>query len=707
MNSSTSDPAPGPARPGNRLASEKSPYLRQHAHNPVDWFPWGEEAFLRARREDRPIFLSIGYSTCHWCHVMERECFEDPAVASLLNRSFVCVKVDREERPDIDQVYMEACQLIAGSGGWPLSLFLTPAGEPFFAGTYIPRENRSGLTGMLELIPRLAALWETHRSDVTEMAAQVVEALRRPRTRSGPAPAGEQLLRDGYDELRLRFDPEWGGFGVAPKFPSPHLISFLLRYGRRFREPEALAMAERTLAGMRHGGLFDQVGFGFHRYSTDRSWRVPHFEKMLYDQALLALAYLEAYQASGQPGHARTAREVLEYVRRDLRSPEGAFYSAEDADSEGLEGRFYLWSTAELREALPSAAASVVERLFGLRPEGNFPNPHGAMPAGTNILYLKAPLEERAAELNLAPSDLRERWEELRRQLLAVRGRRVRPQLDDKVLSDWNGLMIAAFSRAALVLADSDYLETAGKAATFIWERLRDRQGRLCHRYREGEAAIPAMLDDIAFLCWGLIELFESSGRWVWLERAVALAEQSRQRFRDAGGGGFFLTPEDGERLIRRGVELYDGAIPSGNSVLLECFARLAALTGQDRFADWAGELVAAFSGAVSAHPSAYTRFLCGLDFRLGPRVELVVAGRAGDPNREALLAAAGRAFCPGRSLILLDSGRAEAPSPLCPAHLREFRLPAGKSAAFLCRGFTCGPPVTDPAELSRRLEAD
>jgi len=700
-------PASGPARVPNRLGREKSPYLLQHAHNPVDWYPWGEEAFARAHREDRPVFLSIGYSTCHWCHVMERESFEDPEVAALLNRHFVCIKVDREERPDIDQVYMEACQLISGGGGWPLTAFLTPAGEPFFAATYLPRQSRSGLVGMLELVPRLARLWAEHRADATGMAAQVTEALRRPKMRPGPAPAGEELLREGYEALRLSFDPEWGGFGLAPKFPTPHVLSFLLRYWCRSREPEALAMVGRTLTAMRHGGIFDQVGYGFHRYSTDRFWRVPHFEKMLYDQALLVLACLEAGQATGDSGHARTAREVLEYVQRDLSSPEGAFYSAEDADSEGVEGRFYVWSTAELRQVLSPEDAGLVEKLFDLRPEGNFPDPHGAMPARTNIFQLAEPLAQTAVRLGLAPADLQARWEELRPRLLEARSRRVRPSLDDKVLTDWNGLMIAAFARAALVLGEPGYAEAAQRAADFIWERLRDGRGRLCHRYRDGEVAIPALLDDLAFLCWGLIELFEASGRWIWLERAVELAEEARGRFRDPAGGGYFISPADGERLIRRGRELYDGALPSGNSVLLECFARLAAITGQARFGAWAEELVAAFTGTVAQHPQAYTRFLCGLDFWLGPGSEVVVAGRAGCPEREALLAAVGRVFGPRRSLLRVDPEGPAAPSPLLPVHLRGMRLPAGRAVAFLCRGFTCGPPLGDPAELARQLEND
>jgi uncharacterized protein YyaL (SSP411 family) len=512
----------------NRLQFEKSPYLLQHAGNPVDWYPWGSAAFEAAAREDKPIFLSIGYSTCHWCHVMERESFEDPQVAALLNEAFICIKVDREERPDIDNIYMAVCQVVTGGGGWPLTVLLAPDKTPFYAATYIPKEGRYGHIGLVDLVPQVRQLWNTRREEVTAAGQQHMERLRQfIRTPEGSG-LDEATLGEAFKNFVSRFDKSHGGFGNAPKFPTPHNLNFLLRYGKRTKNSLALAMVERTLKAMRRGGIYDHIGFGFHRYSTDQSWLVPHFEKMLYDQALLALAYLEAFQATGNAEYADTAREIFTYVLRDMTDPEGPFYSAEDADSEGVEGRFYVWSEREIRNLLNTGTADLVIRWFQIRPEGNWVDATGHGDAGSNILHLKKEIVDLAVETGPTPESLQAELERARQLLFAVREKRVRPLKDDKVLTDWNGLMIAALTRGSQVLGEPRYVEAAGKALLFVMNRMIGENGRLLHRYRDGEALIPANLDDYAFLVWGLIELYEATFDTRILAQANKAKRQSR-----------------------------------------------------------------------------------------------------------------------------------------------------------------------------------
>ncbi|MBM4313788.1 MAG: thioredoxin domain-containing protein, partial [Deltaproteobacteria bacterium] len=545
----------------NRLSREKSPYLLQHAENPVDWYPWGGEAFDRARREDKPVFLSVGYSTCHWCHVMAHESFEDITVAALLNEVFVCVKVDREERPDIDAVYMHVCQMMTGSGGWPLTIVMTPEKNPFFAATYIPKESRWGRQGLVDLIPRIGSIWKTRRDEVEKAAAQTLSHLMQPGSETGELHP-EALLVRAFEELRGQFDERYGGFGDSPKFPMPHQIVFLLRHWRRTRSPDALRMAEKTLSAMRQGGIFDQLGHGFHRYSTDRQWLVPHFEKMLYDQALLAMAFTEAFQATGDEIHARTVREVLDYCIRDLCAPEGGFFAAEDADSEGEEGRFYLWSMDEFRRLLDPEELRLAKAAYSLAEEGNFVDPVEPGKRGDNILHPSGSPAGIAESLGLTETEFLRRLEEVRLRLLAAREKRVRPQRDDKILTDWNGLMIAALARAARVLDEPRYFDAARMAIGFILSRLRAPDGRLLHRFCKGEAAVTANLDDYAFLIWGLIEAYEAGFDADDLRAALALQEVVDRHFRDSEGG-FFSTPNDGETLLFRPREGHDGAIPS------------------------------------------------------------------------------------------------------------------------------------------------
>jgi len=672
-------------RRANRLLGEKSPYLLQHAYNPVDWQPWGEAAFAEAMAEDKPIFLSIGYSTCHWCHVMAHKSFEDPEVARLMNRAFVCIKVDREERPDVDNVYMAVCQAMTGSGGWPLTIFMTPDKRPFHAATYIPRDARFGQIGMLELIPRVQEFWRDRRAEVLESAAQVVEVMQsRQRQQRPAAPAvgtHEALLSQAYEELSHRYDAQRGGFGRAPKFPTPHNLTFLLRHWKRTGEAQALAMVEKTLQAMRQGGVWDQVGMGLHRYSTDPRWLVPHFEKMLYDQALLALACLEAHQATGDEQYARTAREVFTYVLRDLTSPEGGFYSAEDADSDGVEGKFYVWTEEQLREVLPLELAEVVIHTYGVTRGGNFHDEVSGEATGANILHLSEPV----------PEELRARLAAAGELLLPARGQRVRPGLDDKVLTDWNGLMIAALARGAQVLDEPQYLTAAARAADFLLAKLTTPQGRLLHRYREGEAAIPAYLDDFAFLTWGLIELYEADFDPRWLREALRLNDYMLEHFWDGANGGLFFSAEDHEQLMVRPKEVYDGAVPSGNSVAMLNLLRLSRLTGRSQLEAQAEQLANAFTDQLAQAPSMRTQMLCAVDYALGPAAEVVLVGEGVEPMLRALRSS----FQPNTvALARVEGSEFDAGhEPL-----------DGQATAYVCRGQSCAPPTTDVDEMMRLL---
>jgi uncharacterized protein YyaL (SSP411 family) len=683
----------------NRLIFQRSPYLLQHARNPVDWYPWGEEAFERALREDKPVFLSIGYSTCHWCHVMERESFEDAAVARLMNDSFVCVKVDREERPDIDGVYMSACQAMTGGGGWPLTVIMTPDGRPLFAGTYIPKESIFGRPGMLELIPRAASLWADRREDLLRSAEGITEALRGARRASAGEDLGAESLGAAFEGLASRYDAARGGFGEAPKFPTPHNLLFLLRYWRRSGDDRALAMVEGTLKAMRRGGIFDHVGLGFHRYSTDPEWLVPHFEKMLYDQAMLAMAYVEAHQATGAGEYARTAREIFEYVLRDMTSSAGGFCSAEDADSEGEEGKYYLWTKGEVLDVLGPEEGEVIARLFNIHEGGNFASEAGA--AGLNIPHLRAPGAARAAEVaRLAPG----RVEEARLALLGARGRRIRPAMDDKVLADWNGLMIAALAKGAAALDEPRYAEAASKAAGFVLARMRAGDGRLLHSSRGERAGVRAFLDDYAFLIWGLLELYEATFEAAHLREALDLAGDMIDGFWDERGGGFFVCARDSEELIVRRKEIYDGAVPSGNSVAALVLLRLARATADPDLERKAAETMRSFSGEISTAPSAYTQMMAALDFALGPTYEVVIAGGAGEDPQGEMAAALRRAFVPNKVVLFKPAGAGAADIVKLAKFVEGHGPVDGATAAYVCVDYACKRPTSDPAEMLRLL---
>lgn len=683
----------------NRLINEKSPYLKQHAHQPVDWFPWGEEAFTKAGKEEKPIFLSVGYSSCHWCHVMAHESFEDDEVARILNRSFVAIKVDREERPDVDQVYMTVCQALTGRGGWPLSVFLTPEGKPFFAGTYFPKTRRLGMSGFIELLTEIASLWQRDRARVFRAAEEITRALKRGEVSPPPGPPLEEgALEKGLSQLQQVFDSRYGGFGRAPKFPTPHHLTFLLRCYRRRPAEQTREVIEKTLKAMRYGGIFDHIGWGFHRYAVDEQWKVPHFEKMLYDQAQLALAYLEAFQCFQDPFYGRTAEEIFAYVLREMTDPEGGFYSAEDADSEGKEGAYYLWTPKEMAEVLGEEEAELFSRFWGITKEGNFEE-------GKSIPYQTDSPEAFAAREGLDQETFVSLLEKTRQRLFAFRQKRVRPLKDDKILTAWNGLMIAALSKGAQVFREPRYAQAAEKAASFIWEKLVLPDGSCLRRWCRGEAAHSGVLEDYAFFIWGLLELYETLFQPLWLKRALVLNDRLLDLFWDEQEGGCFFTPRDGEALIFRTKELYDGAVPSGNSVTALNLLRLGRLTGRTDLEEKAERLGRFFSAVVKEQPMAYTQFLCALDFMVGPAEEIIIVGDLGDPRTQGLIAEVHGVFRPNQVLLVLpDEGEAREELRQLAPYVNAYGPVNGLPTAYLCRHYACQAPVTEVEEWKRRL---
>jgi len=665
----------------NALAAETSPYLLQHAENPVDWLPWGDEALARALERDRPLLVSIGYSACHWCHVMERESFEDPQVAALMNERFVCVKVDREERPDVDALYMEAVQAMTGQGGWPLNVFLTPGQLPFYGGTYFPPAPRGGMPSWTQVLTAVAEAWDERRAEIAADAGRIVARLRGGATLEPSAAAIVDAERDAaVDRLRALFDSVHGGWGNAPKFPAASVIEFLLARGEH-------AMALQTLRSMASGGIYDQVGGGFARYSVDAAWTVPHFEKMLYDNALLARAYLHGWLASGDAVLRRTCEETLDWALRELRAPEGGFYSALDADSEGAEGRFYVWGAGELIAALgPDAEAALA--WFGVTDKGNFPEGRAASGEAANVLESRGP--------EPAPA-VRER---IRARLLEVRERRVRPGTDDKCLASWNALMLAALADAGAALERPDYLDAARETARFLLETLRDGDGRLMRTYSRGRARLPAYLEDHAFLLEGLLALYEATFEEAWFEAARAAADEVLARFTDAERGGFFSTADDAPALVARRKELEDTPIPSGGASAALGLLRLALLTGEDRYEEAALGHLRLVHELAPRYPTAFGHTLQAIDLHLGPSREVAIVG-AGAEELERVVR---RALHP--RLVLAGTRAAPDPAPRSHVALLAGRVPVdGRATAYVCERFACRAPVTDPAALAVLLE--
>ncbi|MBS1235139.1 MAG: thioredoxin domain protein [Nitrospirae bacterium] len=684
----------------NRLISEKSPYLLQHAYNPVNWYPWSREAFEDAQKQNKPIFLSIGYSTCHWCHVMEKESFEDKEVAALMNEAFIPIKVDREERPDIDTVYMKVCQLMTGSGGWPLTVIMTPDKKPFFAGTYLPKESRFGRIGMLDLVPRIKRMWAMQHDDILKLSHDVTAALRREEPALSADDLDESVLQTAYEELSGRFDEQYGGFGTAPKFPTPHNLLFLLRYWKRKNEPRALEMVEKTLLAMRQGGMYDHVGYGFHRYSTDLKWLVPHFEKMLYDQALLAMVYTDAYLATKNHAYRETACEILDYVLRDMTAPEGGFYSAEDADSEGEEGKFYVWSIEELYPILDPSDADLFIKVFNVAKEGNFVDQVTGESPGTNILHLSSPLERTAGELHMPQQVLREKMQAALQKLFVAREKRMHPHKDDKILTDWNGLMIMALARAAQSFDRPDYASAAEKATAFVLKHLRTPEGRLIHRYRDGEASLTAHVDDYAFFISALIDLYEAVFDSACLETAIELNRDFIQHFWDWKQGGFYFTADDAEEILVRGKEIYDAAVPSGNSMAMLNLLRLGQITGDPDLEKKALDICRAFSGALREYPAAYTQLLVAADYALGPSYEVVVAGDSGADDTKAMLRAVMSRFLPHKVLLLRPAEQKAPDIDRISGFTQYHESPDGKATAYICRDRNCLLPTSDIGKM-------
>ena len=690
----------------NMLRNEKSPYLLQHAENPVNWYPWCDEAFQKAKDEDKPIFLSIGYSTCHWCHVMAHESFEDPEVAELLNKIFISIKVDREERPDIDGIYMSVCQMMTGSGGWPLTIFMTPDKKPFFAGTYFPKENRFGRIGLVELVNRIKDHWTMQKGELIRSADKVTLALQNMTAESPGDKLNQKNLRDTFNQLKKRFDYKYGGFGERPKFPTPHNLLFLLRYWKRTGNEEALEMVEKTLIAMRRGGIYDHIGFGIHRYSTDSIWLVPHFEKMLYDQALVAIAAIETYQATSKQEFRDFAEEIFTYVLRDMTSPEGGFYSAEDADSEGEEGKFYVWTKKEIEQILDKELAEIAFYVFNMQDAGNYLEEATNVNTGNNILHLTNSIQKISERLNLSVKELESKLKEIRQKLFHIREKRVHPHKDDKILTDWNGLMIAAFAKGSQVFQEKKYLDSAIKASNFILDVLRKKDGRLLHRFREENADIDAYLTDYAFLTWGLIELYEATFDVRYIKDALELNEFLLEHYWDDHIGGFYLTADDSEELITRQKEIYDGAIPSGNSVALLNLLRLSYITGNTELEEKADTLIRVFADKIRNTPIAYTQFLVAADFTIGPTYSLVIAADGNSNDTKEMINLIHSKYLPNKAFLLR---RMEQKPPDIDAYAKfveYFESVDQKPTAYICINKTCMPATNESSRIIELLNS-
>ena len=671
----------------NRLAKESSPYLLQHKNNPVDWYPWGDEAFQKALELNRPIFLSIGYSTCHWCHVMEEESFEDEQVAQLLNDSFISIKVDREERPEIDHLYMTVCQAMTGKGGWPLTIIMTPDKYPFFAGTYFPKKGRMGRPGMIELLPAISDAWLNKKDELIQSANQIKKYLIDSNNKELGDQLNQTILTTTNSQFINRYDKTHGGFGAKPKFPSPHNLIYLLRYHNMSGDKTSLLMVEKTLQEMRLGGIFDHVGFGFHRYSTDREWILPHFEKMLYDQAMLTLAYTEAYQITNNQLYKDTAEEILHYVKRDMTDKRGGFYSAEDADSEGEEGLFYLWTIEEIKNILNNEESELLINTYGLDLEGNYKDEATGKKTEKNILYLKK---------SISNAKSKNRLNDISKKLYVAREKRIHPLKDDKILTDWNGLMIAAFAKAGDVFNSDDYIQQAEKSAQFILKNLTDNNGRLLKRYRNGNAGLDAHLDDYAFFIWGLLELYEATFNVTYLTEAVQLSNIMVEEFWDINNGGFFLGSENSEKLIVRAKTGYDGAMPSGNSVAAMNCSKLNRITGETKWAEISDKIFMTFSNEIQKTPSGYASMVNAFLFNVDSPKEIVIVGSSKDDKTKKAIEKIKSEYVPSKVIIFKDTDdKLNKLSPLAKWTVTQETIDE-KTTFYICQDFACKIPTTD-----------
>lgn len=697
----------------NRLINEKSPYLLQHAHNPVNWYPWGDEAFEKAHNEGKPIFLSIGYSTCYWCHVMEREVFENSAIAELMNKTVVSVKVDREERPDVDRVYMSALQAMTGSGGWPMSMFLTPDRKPFFGATYIPPISSHGRSGFPEILQRVQEVWESDRKSILETGERLSQFLvehSSPGARSVNIDA--QILDRGFEAFVRSYDKQHAGFGHAPKFPRPVAFNFLFRYFNRTGNKGALSMSLETLKAMYRGGMYDHVGGGFHRYATDPEWHVPHFEKMLYDQAQLTVSYLEAFQITKDGFYGEVARDILDYVLREMTHAEGAFFSARDAESpqstadpKKKEGAFYTWTQQELSDVLSSEEFRVVQKFYGIKENGNVKaDPHGEF-GGLNILHIVALKEEIALEVHASLESINELIRTARAKLMIARNNRPRPFLDDKILASWNGLMISALAKASQTLDHTPYLRAAERAADFVLTNMAPA-GKLRRRFRENEARFNASLEDYAFLTQALLDLYEASFNIRWLETATTLAESMVGLFFDHTHGGFFDTDNSDPAILVRTKEWYDGAEPSGNSIAILCLLRLAQMRGNGHFQELADRSFIFFGERLATSPEAFAQGLATLSFSLSKPAQIILAGPPDAADTAALLKEVNARFIPEKVVLLADEGRGQEVLESSVPFIKGLRRLEGKATAYVCENYACQLPTTDPRILANLLDA-
>jgi uncharacterized protein len=684
----------------NHLINEKSPYLLQHAHNPVNWYPWGEEAFEKAKLEDKPIFLSIGYSTCHWCHVMEHESFEDEVVAKLMNETFISIKVDREERPDIDNIYMSVCQMLTGSGGWPLTVILTPEQKPFFAGTYFPKNSRGGRIGLMELIPKISKAWLEQKKDIYTSANEITSQIKKAIKIEDNATTSQDVLNNAFSIFENRFDKEFGGFGERPKFPSPHNLSFLLRHYQYSKKVESLNMVIKTLTEMRNGGIFDHIGYGFHRYSTDKKWFLPHFEKMLYDQAMLTIAYTEAYQLTKNSLFKQTVTEILTYVLRDMTSPDGGFYSAEDADSEGEEGKFYLWKKEEIIKLLGKEDGELFSTIFNIADEGNYFEEASGHQTGTNHLYLSSDADMH----NLSSNDLQIKLDSSRETLFREREKRIHPYKDDKILTDWNGLMIASLAKAGRVLNNGDYTIAAERSVEFIFSNLVDDNCKLLHRFRNGESGIKAQIDDYSFLIWGLLELYETTFKTEYLKKSIELIDHLIENYWDnENNSGFYFTSENNSDLISRPKEYYDGAIPSGNSVMYSNLLKVNKLTANSTYLEYAEKLNSAFKNLVERSPTGFSQFLIGMQFSLNRSYEIIVAGDKDSKETKEILDTINSNFIPNKVVMLIDEKNKDEIGRIAP-FTQNYSMLDGKTTVYVCQNYICSLPTTDKSKVIELL---
>ncbi len=678
----------------NRLIKETSPYLLQHAHNPVDWYAWGEEAFAAARTENKPILLSIGYSACHWCHVMEHESFENEDIARLMNENFVSIKVDREERPDLDQIYMNAVQMMTHHGGWPMTVFLTPEGVPFYGGTYFPPEDRYNMPGFPRVLISMAEAYRERPEDIEQTGASIIAELNRlSLTRESNEPLNHALLDHAFRGIAKSYDRVNGGFGGAPKFPPAMTLEFLLRVYHRTGNQEALDIVANTCRKMADGGIYDQLGGGFHRYSTDAKWLVPHFEKMLYDNALLSRVYLHYYQITHDESARRIAEGVLDYIVREMTNANGGFYSTQDADSEGEEGKYFVWNTGEIAAVLDKDDTALFLAYYDVTDSGNF--------EGSNILNVTRPLEDVAAEKKVTPEHLRQSLEGSRRKLFELRENRVKPDRDEKILAAWNGMMLASFAEAAAILDREDYLEIARRNARFVRDNLR-RDDLLLRTYKDTTAKLNAYLEDYSFLSDGLLTLYEATGELEWFEATLSITNKMVEEFWDDQDGGFFYTGRSHESLIVRSKDYFDNATPSGNSIAAEVMLRLAALTDTNEFRRMAVTILRLIADSLRRYPSGFGRALCALDFYLGTPKEIAIIGDRDLPQTRLLRNAVWQSYVPNKVVALAapaDSQRSE----LIPL-LRDRRMVSNSPTAYVCEHFTCSEPLTDPERLACQL---